>query len=161
VAWVDLFGKGVALLETVKCLDITSYLLKRKNMLRKNKSGFTLVEILLVIAVIGILSSVIMVGIGGVRKKARTSAALKTAESATAELAHCYLNDKPITPWTNNINGGGIICSGAGEWPSLTHRCHYDIFNAANYEFSIKCNDDQHTITCNYADGKCIVSYGS
>ncbi len=161
MAWVDLFGKGVALLETVKCLDITSYLLKRKNMLWKNKSGFTLIEILLVIAVIGILSSVILVGIGGVRKKARTSAALKTAESATAELAYCYLNDKDINQWDNSRSGGRNICEGAGKWPPLIHRCRYDSFNATNHEFLIKCNGDQHTITCNYADGKCTVSYGS
>ncbi len=156
-----MFGKGVALLETVKCLDITSYLLKRKNMLRKNKSGFTLVEILLVIAVIGILSSVIMVGIGGVRKKARTSAALKTAESVTAELAHCYLNDKDIGWWGDQNNGGGAICSGAGEWPPLIHRCQYSSHNEAQHEFSIQCNGNQHTITCNYADGKCTVDYGN
>ena len=131
-------------------------------MLGKNKIGFTLIEMLLVMAVIGILASVIMVGMGSVRKKARTSAALKTAESATAELAYCYLNDKqPINSWSHNVNGGGVICSGAGEWPPLTHRCHYDSLNTANYEFSIKCNDDQHTITCNYADGKCTVNYGS
>ncbi len=133
---------------------------KYKNMFIK-KNAFTLIEILLVMAVIGILSSVILVGMGAFRKKARVSAALKTAESATAELAYCYLNNNTIVWWANETNGGGTICSGAGEWPSLTAHCQYFGHNEAQHEFSIKCNDNQHTITCNYADGKCEVDYGN
>lgn len=37
----------------------------------KNKSGFTLVEVLIVISIIGLLASIILVGLGGFRSKGR------------------------------------------------------------------------------------------
>lgn len=37
----------------------------------KNTKGFTLIEVLVVIAIIGLLSSVVVVGLGGSRSKAR------------------------------------------------------------------------------------------
>ncbi|MDO8429923.1 MAG: type II secretion system protein [bacterium] len=40
-------------------------------MILKNNKGFTLIEILVVVAIVGLLSSVVLVGLGGVRAKGR------------------------------------------------------------------------------------------
>ncbi len=51
-------------------------------MKRNNKKGFTIVELVIVIAVIAILSAVLIPTFAGVTKKAKQSAALQTASNA-------------------------------------------------------------------------------
>ncbi|MEZ4156829.1 MAG: type II secretion system protein [Candidatus Paceibacterota bacterium] len=44
----------------------------------QSKKGFTLIEVLIVVGIIGILSSVILVGLNSSRSRARDTAALPT-----------------------------------------------------------------------------------
>lgn len=127
----------------------------------KNKLGFTLVELLLVMAIIGIMAGVIMVGMGSSRKKARVTSALKTADSVVAEAAECYLKNGTFSGPGSPSLGGGIICSGGtGVWPELTKKCNYSNFNAGGFTFDIVCsvstkNPAGDTIHCDVANASC------
>ena len=61
-------------------------------MKKNNKKGFTIVELVIVIAVIAILAAVLIPTFTGVTEKAQKSAALQNAENAWKEFQGEYAN---------------------------------------------------------------------
>ncbi len=61
--------------------------MKKHNLLVQNSPGLTLVEILVVIALIGILASIFAVMLGAARDKARTASAMSSMKSMITEAA--------------------------------------------------------------------------
>ena len=53
--------------------------------IQKSKKGFTLVEMVLVIAIIVILAAVLIMGVGGYLKKARNAAASVSAHNSAVD----------------------------------------------------------------------------
>ena len=66
---------------------------------RKTKKGFTLVELLLVIAIIGILAAVLFVGLGNQRERARVTTFKENVRGL-------------VTTYTACTDGGGTINNG-------------------------------------------------
>ncbi len=124
----------------------------------KNLEGFTLVELLLVMAIIGILAGTIALGMSSSRQRARTTATLKLGNNILAETADCYLNNKEISGATNNESGGGTICAGNGTWPALPKQCSYTTYPKINgpYDLVMQCNNE--IIICNIQTSRCIKS---
>lgn len=66
-----------------------------------NKQGFTLVEILVVVSIIGLLSSIVLVGLGSFRARgrdARRVADLRETQNAL-ELYYGKFGSYPLTAW--------------------------------------------------------------
>ncbi|MFH1346887.1 MAG: prepilin-type N-terminal cleavage/methylation domain-containing protein [Spirochaetota bacterium] len=81
--------------------------------MKKNK-GFTLIEILIVIAIIGLLSSVVLVGLGSFRARGRDARRIADLRSVQNSLEIYYVknNSYPVVSnWTdlrNTLIGAGI-----------------------------------------------------
>jgi type II secretion system protein G len=72
----------------------------------KNERGFTIVELLIVIVVIGILAAIVIVAYNGVQNKANTTKA-QTNAAAVQKVAEAYNADNSRYPGTlAEINGG-------------------------------------------------------
>lgn len=67
------------------------------NMSIKNNKGFTLVEVLIVISIIGLLASIILVGLGGFRAKGRDTRRVADLRAVQAglELYYTKFNEYP------------------------------------------------------------------
>lgn len=84
-------------------------------MLKINRSGFTIIELLIVIVIIGILSAVITTGIGRQQEKARTTSKLLAAKSFEVGL-NAYLAEYNKFPLMEQS-----VC--LGEYPSMSFVC--------------------------------------
>lgn len=69
---------------------------KNKFYLRSNAFGFTILELLVVISIIGILSSIVLTSINNSRAKARVARAQKTMESLMPILTLCSIEGKTL-----------------------------------------------------------------
>lgn len=93
-------------------------------MSQRNKKAFTLIELLIVIAIIGILSSVVLVKLTVAREKARDAARLKSIKSIQSALEVYYANygryprsancgaSIPNVSWCNSVQSQ----NGSGHW---------------------------------------------
>lgn len=82
--------------------------------LKSNRKGFTLIEILIVVAIIGILASIALVGLGGAREKARDSKRIAEIRQVQSALELYFTRC--------NIYPGDADCSAANDpatWDDL------------------------------------------
>jgi type IV pilus assembly protein PilA len=82
----------------------------------KKQSAFTLVELLLVVAIIGILASIVIQNVSGARPKAQEVKMLSSLRSALPVAMYCVEDG-------NNLiipDAANLICVGQRNWPALT-----------------------------------------
>lgn len=105
----------------------------------KNKKGFTLIEILVVVSIIGLLSSIFLVGLGGFRSRgrdARRLADLRQVQNAlelyysknSAYPALSCISSSSRTCWNgleSNLTGAGIGVSKIANDPSPSQSYMY------------------------------------
>lgn len=91
--------------------------------MRKNNSGFTIVEILIVIAMIAILATIIVVAYNGTQQCARDSVRKSDIHAITAALENYYtINGKyPTSSGSTTINGGWSTTADA-SWQNLVNQ---------------------------------------
>ncbi len=73
-------------------------MLKQMQERRGSDEGFTLIELLIAIVVVGVLSAVVIVGIGGLNDSGKTGACKASKDAAKAAVAVHYANHAGVYP---------------------------------------------------------------
>jgi prepilin-type N-terminal cleavage/methylation domain-containing protein len=122
-------------------------------MLKKKYQGFTLVEVLVVVAMIAILSSAILVAVSGQREQARRSKVLVEVSGLIQPMMMCWSDG-------GTVRNSGNICSlgaGYGVWPDLAASgwslTASNFTDSGNWFFQV--SDGSNYICCNSTYDRC------
>ncbi len=129
--------------------------------MKNNKNlGFTLLELLVVVAIIGILTSLVMIGLSRSRAKAKIVSAQSTMGSILPIANSCLDDAEGLLAMDDAISGGGEICDGVEtNWPELVGGWSYGTPTSVvlTHSFTYSASDDLgNSITCS-AGSDCVL----
>lgn len=95
---------------------------KTNELTKKKKKGFTLVELIIVIAIIAILAAIAIPKFGQIRSDANLKADIANAKSVATAVAQAVANGDaaPTTDYIKYIDGGAVIKSKVDTTKTLT-----------------------------------------
>lgn len=129
--------------------------------IKLNNRAFTLVELLLVMAIIGILSSAVFVSLGNQRQKAKLNAVLQTAKGVHAIAQECYFREGEVDLPNLSQNPTNEVCQySKTTWMPITvDECQYSpIGGISDHFYEIDCPTFGKKVRCGIrASEKCEI----
>lgn len=143
--------------------------LHETRMPKKNRA-FTLIEILVAIAIVAILASVVLVSMTAFRSKARSAKSLGAMSSVVPAMVSCWGNGTTgteVNAPVANESGSSNICSlgsGYGKWPASDSGAgdlesyNYSTtnpFDKSAWGLRFRSDTDDKQVCCNKAMNSC------
>ena len=132
--------------------------------LKKSNSGFTLIELMTVIAIIGILASAIMISLSVQKKRATVNRVLTEMSGIMENIYLCKSDDGTIgNPGTHGL---GNVCSlgpNYGTWPDVSDTVlgngmgfsiYHTNLNSGSWAYWASGTGTE-VVCCNSKSGKC------
>lgn len=119
-----------------------------KNKHSRRVQGFSFIELMIVIAIIGILMSIVLSSLNSARSKAKISSWKSSVSSSQPAVLTCCSDGKIIT---NAV--GSPICNGGADWPGansigdITIQNNCDALTAA-FKYSVNGPDNDVSGSC-------------
>jgi prepilin-type N-terminal cleavage/methylation domain-containing protein len=124
-----------------------------------NKKGFTLIEMLIVIAIIAILAALILVIVSQAPKNARLNNAKTALKGAMLIVVACNDANSAVNTPSGAEDGTRDICpiTPNSHWPKLPAGYLYTggSYNSISCSFGISTNRDSSDLTCNCSSQTC------
>lgn len=118
------------------------------------KKGFTLIELMVVVLLIGLLSAIVTATIWSQREKAKVSSVLTSMKSAQNIAIFCSNENSDLNNPVAGTPGQTLICPGnVGVWPMLTSGWRYTApvqpdVSTGNFLFTASNTVGDKVITC-------------
>jgi len=136
----------------------------KENIASKAKNGFSLVEILIVMAMISIISAAVLVSVSGQKKRAQETRALAELSGIMQYIVMCQSDGGNVNS-PNGGSGGGNICSlgsNYGKWPKVGASSALSYFGNYSANFSVNSwyfyiTNGTRKVCCNNTSSRCAL----
>jgi prepilin-type N-terminal cleavage/methylation domain-containing protein len=125
-------------------------------LINKNEKGFTLVELLLVIAIIGILAAVLFVSLGRQRERARISGFKQQMRALVPAVTTCLDDGGTLQPAATTA--ANICSTSANHGLHLTGAQRVDCDGVAATPYTVLVAGSTLVGTCNMTTGTCVAT---
>jgi prepilin-type N-terminal cleavage/methylation domain-containing protein len=145
-------------------ISVEDFLFENKmKKIQNSRSAFTLIEIMVAIAIVGILAAVVLVSMNSFADKARTTRALAQASSVVPSMISCAGNGGTVSFAVGNICTVITGASNYGAWPTWPSSAYTVADNdpvpyyasSSDWVFRVTVDTGQTPICCNSAMNGC------
>jgi len=119
----------------------------------KKEKAFTLIELMLVVAVIGILAGIVTISLSGIKERNLERKVLVELSGVIQPLLTCISDGR--LPWLATVQGGAPVCYDIDQVTPLSQYGNWPILN--NEEFSykgLKCGASEYGGLCDTLEEK-------
>ncbi|QQS19141.1 prepilin-type N-terminal cleavage/methylation domain-containing protein [Candidatus Saccharibacteria bacterium] len=114
----------------------------RKTLQQRKESGFTIIEVLIVLAIAGLIMLIVFLAVPTLQRNARNNARNSEASRISALITDCLANRNGVTASCQSDANTGYTAGDFQQLTALTYGAGAGSTTAATVQYAVKCNVD-------------------